>query len=60
MVQSLMNLMDSLMDEFQDEAAVSKMDEREIISWIEVRIQNQKDTELVFFLIRELWVRVLL
>ncbi|XP_033628553.1 dynein heavy chain 7, axonemal-like isoform X2 [Asterias rubens] len=35
MVQSLMNLMDSLMDEFQDEAAVSKMDEREIISWIE-------------------------
>ena len=60
MVQSLMNLMDSLMDEFQDEAAVSKMDEREIISWIEVRIQNQRDTVLVFFLIRELWVRVLL
>ena len=31
-----MNLMDSLFDEFQDEAVVNKMDERSVVGWIEV------------------------
>lgn len=36
LVKSLMNLMDSLMDEFNDEAKIQAMEEREIITWIEV------------------------
>ncbi|XP_078701931.1 dynein axonemal heavy chain 7-like isoform X3 [Branchiostoma floridae x Branchiostoma belcheri] len=35
LAKSLMNLMDSLMDEFQDEAKVKAMDERQICSWLE-------------------------
>ncbi|XP_071822297.1 dynein axonemal heavy chain 7-like isoform X1 [Apostichopus japonicus] len=35
LVKSLMNLMDSLMDEFHDEAAINKMDTREVFSWVE-------------------------
>ncbi|XP_060067000.1 dynein axonemal heavy chain 7-like [Ylistrum balloti] len=35
LVNSLMNLMDSLMDEFHDEAKISQMEEREIITWLE-------------------------
>lgn len=31
-----MNLMDSLFDEFQDDGAVAKMDERAVVGWIEV------------------------
>ncbi|XP_064598423.1 dynein axonemal heavy chain 7-like [Liolophura sinensis] len=34
-VKSCMNLMDCLMDEFNDEAKIAQMDEREIISWLE-------------------------
>ncbi|XP_069471802.1 dynein axonemal heavy chain 7 isoform X2 [Ambystoma mexicanum] len=35
LVHSLMNLIDCLMDEFADEASISKMTEREIFSWLE-------------------------
>ncbi|XP_074662516.1 dynein axonemal heavy chain 7-like [Tubulanus polymorphus] len=35
LVNSLMCLMDCLMDEFHDEGKVSQMEEREIISWLE-------------------------
>ncbi|XP_030830748.1 dynein heavy chain 7, axonemal isoform X1 [Strongylocentrotus purpuratus] len=35
LVKSLMNLMDSLFDEFQDDGAVAKMDERAVVGWIE-------------------------
>ncbi|KAI1899406.1 hypothetical protein AGOR_G00061450 [Albula goreensis] len=35
LVQSLMNLMDCLMDEFQDEAKIKAMNERDICSWLE-------------------------
>ncbi|XP_006814570.1 dynein axonemal heavy chain 7-like [Saccoglossus kowalevskii] len=35
LVKSLMNLMDSMFDEFRDEATFNKMDEREVCSWIE-------------------------
>ena len=38
MVKSLMNLMDCQMDEFQDEAKISQMEEREISTWLEVYI----------------------
>lgn len=31
-----MNLMDSLMEEFQDEAKITQMEDREIMSWLEV------------------------
>jgi len=34
--QSLMNLMDVQMDEFKDEAKISQMEEREIMTWLEV------------------------
>lgn len=30
-----MNLMDCLMDEFQDEAKIAQLEEREIITWLE-------------------------
>lgn len=40
LVKSLMNLMDCLMDEFQDEAKIAQMEEREIITWLEVHFQN--------------------
>lgn len=36
MVKGLMNLMDCLMDEFQDETKIAQMEEREIMSWLEV------------------------
>lgn len=36
LVKSLMNLMDSLMEEFQDEAKITQMEDREIMSWLEV------------------------
>ena len=36
MIKSLMNLMDCQMDEFQDEAKISQMEEREIMTWLEV------------------------
>ena len=37
LVNSLMNLFDCLIDpEFHDEAKISTMEDREIISWIEV------------------------
>jgi hypothetical protein len=36
LVKSLMNLMDSLMDEFKDEAKISQMEDRETMSWLEV------------------------
>ncbi|XP_033097643.1 dynein heavy chain 7, axonemal-like isoform X2 [Anneissia japonica] len=39
LVKSLMNLMDSLMDEFKDEATFNKLDEREVISWLECMYQ---------------------
>ncbi|XP_052080869.1 dynein axonemal heavy chain 7-like isoform X1 [Mytilus californianus] len=35
MVKGLMNLMDCLMDEFQDETKIAQMEEREIMSWLE-------------------------
>ncbi|XP_067686354.1 dynein axonemal heavy chain 7-like [Haliotis asinina] len=35
LVKSLMNLMDCMMDEFQDEAKISQMEEREIVTWLE-------------------------
>ncbi|XP_030613861.1 dynein heavy chain 7, axonemal isoform X2 [Archocentrus centrarchus] len=35
LVKSLMNLMDCMMDEFQDEAKIKNMDEKDICSWLE-------------------------
>ncbi|XP_041374659.1 dynein heavy chain 7, axonemal-like isoform X2 [Gigantopelta aegis] len=35
LVKSLMSLMNCLMDEFQDEAKIIQMEEREIITWLE-------------------------
>ena len=35
-----MNLMDCQMDEFHDEAKISQMEEREIMTWLEVCISN--------------------
>lgn len=35
-IKSLMNLMDVQMDEFKDEAKISQMEEREIMTWLEV------------------------
>nr|XP_022323965.1 dynein heavy chain 7, axonemal-like isoform X6 [Crassostrea virginica] len=35
LVKSLMNLMDSLMEEFQEEAKISQMEDRETMSWLE-------------------------
>ncbi len=35
-VRGLMNLFDCLTDEFHDEAKVSQMEDREVVSWIEV------------------------
>ncbi|XP_013383060.1 dynein heavy chain 7, axonemal-like [Lingula anatina] len=35
LVKSLMNLMDCQMDEFQDEAKFSQLDERQVFGWIE-------------------------
>lgn len=40
MVKGLMNLMDCLMDEFQDETKIAQMEEREIMSWLEVGKKN--------------------
>jgi hypothetical protein len=36
-----MNLMDTLMDEFQDETKIAQMEEREIMSWLEVNITSE-------------------
>ncbi len=36
-VRALMNLFDCLTDEFHDEAKVSQMEDREVVSWIEVK-----------------------
>lgn len=36
LVKSLMSLMDCLMDEFNDEAKIAQLEEREIYTWIEV------------------------
>ncbi|KAJ8410629.1 hypothetical protein AAFF_G00195330 [Aldrovandia affinis] len=35
LVKSLMNLMDCLMDEFQDEAKIKTMNEKDVCSWLE-------------------------
>ncbi|KAL3855114.1 hypothetical protein ACJMK2_014343, partial [Sinanodonta woodiana] len=35
LIKSLMNLMDTQMDEFKDEAKISQLEEREIITWLE-------------------------
>ncbi|KAJ1187209.1 hypothetical protein NDU88_003988 [Pleurodeles waltl] len=35
LVRSLMNLMDCMMDEFSDEAIITKMTERDVCSWLE-------------------------
>ncbi|XP_050419254.2 dynein axonemal heavy chain 7, partial [Patella vulgata] len=35
LINSLMNLMDCLFDEFNDEAKITQMEEREIITWLE-------------------------
>ena len=40
MIKSLMNLMDCQMDEFHDEAKISQMEEREIMTWLEVCISK--------------------
>ena len=37
LVKSLMNLIDSLTDEFQDEAMAAQQEDRELTSWLEVR-----------------------
>ena len=36
LVKSLMNLMDSLLDEFHDEATFKELNEREVAAWLEV------------------------
>lgn len=36
LVTSLMNLIDCQLDEFHDEAKVAQLEEREIITWLEV------------------------
>jgi len=41
LVKGLMNLMDTLMDEFQDETKIAQMEEREIMSWLEVNITSE-------------------
>jgi hypothetical protein len=33
--------MDTLMDEFQDESKIAQMEEREIMSWLEVNITSE-------------------
>ena len=38
LVRALMNLFDCLTDEFREEARISNMEDREIVSWIEVKI----------------------
>ena len=38
LVKSLMNLVDCQLDEFKDEAKISQMEEREVTTWLEVRI----------------------
>lgn len=43
LVKSLMNLMDSLMEEFQDEAKITQMEDREIMSWLEVSQSVNKE-----------------
>lgn len=46
LIQSLMNLMDCMMDEFADEAKVKAMNDHDILSWLEVgslfNIQNRE------------------
>lgn len=44
LVKSLMNLMDSLMEEFQEEAKISQMEDRETMSWLEVSTINTRRT----------------
>jgi len=41
LIKGLMNLMDTLMDEFQDETKIAQMEEREIMSWLEVNITSE-------------------
>ena len=36
LIQSLMNLMDCMMDEFADEAKIKAMNDHDISSWLEV------------------------
>ena len=43
-----MNLMDTMMDEFHEEGTISKMDDREVIAWIEVSMSSVLD---------EIWIR---
>ena len=35
-MKSLMNLIDCITDEFQDDAKISQMEGREVVSWVEV------------------------
>ena len=44
LVKSLMNLMDTLMEEFQEEAKISQMEDRETMSWLEVSTINTRCT----------------
>ena len=36
LVRALMNLIDCLTDEFHEEARISSMEDREVVSWLEV------------------------
>jgi hypothetical protein len=45
-----MNLMDTLMDEFQDETKIAQMEEREIMSWLEVNFLSGSESVKVFFI----------
>ena len=39
-IKGLMNLMDVQMDEFKDDAKISQMEEREIMTWLEVMLRH--------------------
>ena len=47
MIKSLMNLMDCQMDEFHDEAKISQMEEREIMTWLEVCISKNMNIVVI-------------
>lgn len=42
MVKSHMNLMDTLMDEFQDEQKFKELNEREVAAWLEVTLLRMR------------------
>ena len=57
MVKSHMNLMDTLMDEFQDEQKFKELNEREVAAWLEVTLLRMRyldylacSQEFLFFL----------